>query len=239
MQAIITKYHGPTETERGARISARCFGGRTTVPVAYDKSDIEKHWVAAKAPCQQLGWKGKLVAGRLQAGTGYSYAPRPVVPTMPDYPTMRLREDLIIEEFREFTQANTARDIVAAADAIADMAYVVIGAAIAYGINLEPVFDEVHRSNMSKVWTKTEIQQHNESAPLSFISSGVNRYIAKRADGKVVKSPSYSRADVAREIEKQRTITGVKCESQSKPPKKNSKKSSKGEQSSSRRISER
>jgi len=60
------------------------------------------------------------------------------------------RKRFIVEEAEEYETANAAGDIVEVADAIADLAYVVIGAAVSHGIDLQPIFDEVHRSNMTK-----------------------------------------------------------------------------------------
>ena len=61
-----------------------------------------------------------------------------------------LRYALIKEELDELREAQAAGDLVEVADALGDLLYVVYGTALAYGINLKPVFDEVHRSNMSK-----------------------------------------------------------------------------------------
>lgn len=60
------------------------------------------------------------------------------------------REELMSEELDEYFEAGKARDLVKLADAIADLAYTVIGTAVAHGIDLQPIFDEVHRSNMTK-----------------------------------------------------------------------------------------
>lgn len=65
----------------------------------------------------------------------------------------QLRDKLIDEESKEFQSASSQIDI---ADAIADLLYVTFGAALAYGIPIEEVFAEVHRSNMTKS-TKTNI----------------------------------------------------------------------------------
>jgi predicted HAD superfamily Cof-like phosphohydrolase len=62
-----------------------------------------------------------------------------------------LRQALIQEEFEEFVRAAESDDLVGVADALADLLYVVYGAAGAYGIDIRPVFAEVHRSNMAKV----------------------------------------------------------------------------------------
>jgi predicted HAD superfamily Cof-like phosphohydrolase len=89
----------------------------------------------------------------------------------------KLRVSLINEEAKEFSDASDQADVVEAADALADLLYVVYGAALEWGIPIDAVFTEVHRSNMSKLW-----------------ADGKPRY---REDGKVLKPPTYSPADVA------------------------------------------
>ena len=92
---------------------------------------------------------------------------------LPNAYTRELRYELIREELEEFKEAQDRQDIIRVADAIADLLYVVYGAAVAYGIPAQQVFDEVHRSNMSKF-----IDGH------------------RREDGKWVKGPSYSPANL-------------------------------------------
>jgi len=60
------------------------------------------------------------------------------------------RTTLIDEEFHELLNAVDKEDIVETADALADLVYVIYGTAITFGINLDVVFEEVHRSNMTK-----------------------------------------------------------------------------------------
>jgi predicted HAD superfamily Cof-like phosphohydrolase len=62
-----------------------------------------------------------------------------------------LRADLIYEEWEEYGVALDDGDLVEIADALGDLLYVVFGAAIEHGIDLEPVFNEIHASNMSKL----------------------------------------------------------------------------------------
>ncbi len=107
----------------------------------------------------------------------------PAGPTMPAHEIQILRQKLIQEEAAEYTDALVRGDIVAVADALGDLLYVVFGACVAHGINIEPVFNEIHRSNMSKAWPDGSVQ--------------------KRQDGKVIKPPSYSPADLKPIIEKQ------------------------------------
>lgn len=61
-----------------------------------------------------------------------------------------LRRKLIREEAFELMDAIEADDIIGIADGIADLVYVAVGAALVYGIDMEPVFNEVHRANMTK-----------------------------------------------------------------------------------------
>ena len=66
-------------------------------------------------------------------------------------PKDRLRRArLIVSEAAEFLDAADTGDLVEIADALADLLVVVYGAAVELGIDLEPVFAEVHDSNMSK-----------------------------------------------------------------------------------------
>ena len=72
-------------------------------------------------------------------------------PETPDRDTVALRTSLIGEEFTELIHAMNTEDITAIADGIADLLYVVYGTAVSCGIDIEPIFEEVHRSNMTKV----------------------------------------------------------------------------------------
>ena len=92
------------------------------------------------------------------------------IPTVVDGRTRELRVKLIQEEFDELKEALAAEDLSSIAKEMADLLYVVYGTAVSYGIEMDPVFREVHRSNMSKV----------------------GGY--KREDGKWVKPATYSPA---------------------------------------------
>jgi predicted HAD superfamily Cof-like phosphohydrolase len=72
-------------------------------------------------------------------------------PGFPETATLDLRRRLIGEELAEYDAAVAAGDLVEAADALADLVYVIYGAAVSFGIDLRPVFAEVHRTNMAKV----------------------------------------------------------------------------------------
>ena len=73
------------------------------------------------------------------------------VPTLLSDRTLLFRGRLIVEEAAEFLEAASNRDLVEVADALVDILYVTYGAANVLGIDLEPLFCEVHRSNMTKL----------------------------------------------------------------------------------------
>ncbi len=88
-----------------------------------------------------------------------------------------LRQALLDEEVDELRVAVGERDVVGIADALADIVYIACGTAHAYGIDLDAVVAEVHRSNMTKLGA--------DGRPLY------------RADGKVLKGPGYEPPRVA------------------------------------------
>jgi predicted HAD superfamily Cof-like phosphohydrolase len=88
----------------------------------------------------------------------------------------KLRVTLLQEEVAELVTASEKGDLVAIADALADITYVVYGTALTYGIDLDSVLREVHRSNMSKLG--------RDGKPLM------------REDGKVLKSDRYFPPDI-------------------------------------------
>lgn len=67
MQAIITKYQGPTNT-KGSRIAAKCAAGSITIPYEYAGSEEDAHKIAAYALAKKLGWTGNLATGGLHTG---------------------------------------------------------------------------------------------------------------------------------------------------------------------------
>jgi predicted HAD superfamily Cof-like phosphohydrolase len=93
-------------------------------------------------------------------------------PTLIGHADRNLCIALIKEEVLELQDAMFTNNLCGIAKELADVLYVVNAAATAYGINMDPVYAEVHRSNMSKVGGH------------------------KNADGKWVKPDTYSRADV-------------------------------------------
>ena len=76
------------------------------------------------------------------------------VKTKAEFPSekiIKLRYNLIKEELDEFEEALKDRDLKEVADALTDILYVTYGAGHAFGIDLDKCFDEVQRSNMSKL----------------------------------------------------------------------------------------
>ncbi len=71
-------------------------------------------------------------------------------PGLVDEATKELRIRLIREELGELEKAANDKNLVKIADALADLLYVIYGTGVSYGIDLEPIFREVHESNMSK-----------------------------------------------------------------------------------------
>ena len=91
-----------------------------------------------------------------------------------------LRIDLIKEELDELTVAMKKRDLLEVADALTDILYVTYGAGHAFGINLDKCFEEVQKSNMSKLG--------KDGKPI-FNDSG-----------KVMKGPNYFKPDLSKFI---------------------------------------
>ncbi len=94
-----------------------------------------------------------------------------------------LRIDLLEEEFKEYLDAEESLDIVGIADALADIVYIACGTAVSYGIPLDKVFEEVHRSNMAKLVDGKPIY---------------------RADGKVLKPEGWTPPQIEMILEKEK-----------------------------------
>ena len=72
-------------------------------------------------------------------------------PNFPDNNIVELRYSLIKEELEEFHQAIQDKNLKEIADSLTDILYVTYGAGHAFGIDLDKCFDEVQKSNMSKL----------------------------------------------------------------------------------------
>lgn len=80
----------------------------------------------------------------------YGHWQGPSGPEIPESVIQSLRLRLIVEEYNELWKGMVEGDLVEIADGAADLVYVVIGCCLAYGIDFNRVFLEVHRSNMTK-----------------------------------------------------------------------------------------
>ena len=97
-------------------------------------------------------------------------------PGFPSEKITQLRYNLIKEELGEFKQAIDENNLREVADALTDILYVTYGAGHAFGIDLNKCFEEVQKSNMSKLDKNGKPINNNE--------------------GKVMKGPSYFKPDL-------------------------------------------
>ena len=93
-----------------------------------------------------------------------------------------LRISLIKEELDELTKAINENDILEVADALTDILYVTYGAGHAFGVDLDKCFDEVQKSNMSKL--------------------GENGKPIYDENGKVMKGPNHFKPNLSKFIKK-------------------------------------
>ena len=98
----------------------------------------------------------------------------------------KLRFDLMKEENEEYLEAANNNDLVEVADALGDMLYILCGTIIEHGMQdkIEEVFNEIQRSNMSKL--------DEDGQPIY------------REDGKVLKGPNYFKPDIASILNKKK-----------------------------------
>jgi len=91
-----------------------------------------------------------------------------------------LRFRLMEEENQEYLEAAKNNDLVEVADALGDMLYILCGTILSHGMQhkIEEVFDEIQRSNMSKL--------------------GADGEPIYREDGKVMKGPNYFKPNIAK-----------------------------------------
>jgi predicted HAD superfamily Cof-like phosphohydrolase len=94
-----------------------------------------------------------------------------------------LRFNLMAEENEEYLEAAKNGDLVEVADALGDMMYILCGTILSHGLQhkIEEVFEEIQRSNMSKLG--------EDGKPIY------------REDGKVLKGPNYFKPNIAKIIE--------------------------------------
>ncbi|WP_103070791.1 pyrophosphohydrolase domain-containing protein [Aquimarina sediminis] len=95
-----------------------------------------------------------------------------------------LRFNLMKEENEEYLEAAQSNDLVEVADALGDMLYILCGTIIEHGMQhkIEEVFNEIQRSNMSKL--------------------GEDGQPIYREDGKVLKGPNYFKPNIKEILDK-------------------------------------
>jgi predicted HAD superfamily Cof-like phosphohydrolase len=95
-----------------------------------------------------------------------------------------LRYELMREENEEYLEAANNGDLVEVADALGDMLYILCGTIIEHGMQdkIEEVFNEIQRSNMSKL---------DENGDPIY-----------REDGKVLKGPNYFKPNIKAILDK-------------------------------------
>ena len=99
-------------------------------------------------------------------------------------PISELRYNLMKEENEEYLEAVKSNDLIEIGDALGDMLYILCGTIISHGFQdkIEALFDEIQRSNMSKLG--------DDGKPIY------------REDGKVLKGPNYFKPDIERILKK-------------------------------------
>jgi len=117
----------------------------------------------------------------------------------------KLRIDLIAEELKELQEAVDNDDLVEVADALCDLQYVLAGAVLEFGLGtkFKTLFDEVHRSNMSKA-CKT-VEEAEQTIAYYKQKDNVDAYykeieglylVYRKGDDKTLKSINYSPANI-------------------------------------------
>jgi predicted HAD superfamily Cof-like phosphohydrolase len=99
-------------------------------------------------------------------------------PTVIDLNESLLRYTLLREENEEYLEACKNGNLTEIADALGDILYITFGTLLKHGLGhkIEEIFDEIHRSNMSKL--------DDNGKPIY------------REDGKVLKSKNYFKPDI-------------------------------------------
>lgn len=125
-------------------------------------------------------------------------------PQIPNADRCKLRINLLREELKELEQAIADNDLTEAADAFADLQYVLSGAILEFGLGgkFKALFEEVHRSNMSKTCASvTEAEEtvahYAEKGQPGVIEASGEKFLVYRSeDRKVLKNVHYSPANL-------------------------------------------
>jgi predicted HAD superfamily Cof-like phosphohydrolase len=126
-------------------------------------------------------------------------------PAIPSKQRCDLRVSLLLEEMKELQEAIKDNDLVEVADALCDIQYVLAGAILEFGLGdkFKQLFDEVHRSNMSKACKSVE--EANQTIEHYKLKEQRDAYwkeeeslflVFREADNKTLKSVNYSPADL-------------------------------------------
>lgn len=119
-------------------------------------------------------WQADLVSFHEKFGLDIS-----ATPGFPPTTVEKLRINLIEEEMKETIKALEDGNLVEIADGITDAIYALLGTAVSYGIDINPVWREVHKTNMAKVGGKV------------------------REDGKILKPEGWTAPNIASILIKQ------------------------------------
>lgn len=128
-------------------------------------------------------------------------------PAIPSEDRCRLRVALLSEELKELEVAILEKDIVAVADALCDIQYVLSGAILEFGLGekFQALFEEVQRSNMSKACkSEAEARQtvdhyRTKDGTECYYEKADGKWLVyRRADNKTIKSVGYSPANLER-----------------------------------------
>jgi predicted HAD superfamily Cof-like phosphohydrolase len=126
-------------------------------------------------------------------------------PQIPSEDRCRLRVALIAEELKELEVAILEKDIVEVADALCDIQYVLSGAILEFGLGekFKALFEEVQRSNMSKVCASEEEAKQTvehylkkDGTECYYLKEGNKFLVYRKSDNKTIKSIRYSPANL-------------------------------------------
>jgi predicted HAD superfamily Cof-like phosphohydrolase len=127
------------------------------------------------------------------------------IPGIPSRERANLRVSLLAEELQELKQAIEDNNFIEVADALCDLQYVLAGAILEFGLGdkFKQLFDEVHRSNMSKACKSLEeandtIQHYRKNHQCdAYHKEEESLFLVYRSnDNKTLKSINYSPADL-------------------------------------------
>jgi len=137
-------------------------------------------------------------------------APVLETPTIPDTQRCELKISLIQEELNEIKAGIQENNMIEVMDGVADLLYVTFGLINEFGLNksIVDIFNEVHRSNMTKACNTFEEAEQTVSFYKekdntdSYIKVVGDTYVVYRSgDNKVLKSINYSPANIAQHYE--------------------------------------